>query len=132
MQRLYALGSACGYFDSTHDLFRPTKLAIFLTRRIIRRPPMSSSILSPVTAHRRLLLGAGFGLLALALPISGLMAESSAPAAPSEVQFMRDIAPILTQRCISCHGPKEPEADLRLDTFEGMTKGDHPAVIPGE
>ena len=45
---------------------------------------------------------------------------------------MRDVAPLLTKRCISCHGPEEPGGDLRLDTYEGMTKGEHPAVLPGE
>ncbi len=47
---------------------------------------------------------------------------------------MRDIAPLLTQRCFTCHdaNAKEPGGELRLDTYEGMTKGDHPAILPGE
>jgi mono/diheme cytochrome c family protein len=95
-------------------------------------------MISPITAHRRSLLGSALGLLALASPLSGLSAESSAPPAPpaapaaSEVQFMRDIAPILVQNCFACHGPKEPERDLRLDIYESMTQGDHPAVAAGE
>ena len=92
-------------------------------------------MLSPLTARRRILLGSALGVLALASPLSGLMAESAAPPAPSaagEVQFMRDIAPILVQNCFACHGPKEPEGDLRLDLFESMTKGEPPAVVAGE
>jgi hypothetical protein len=95
---------------------------------------MSSPCLSPFTARRRILLGSALGLLALASPIVGLMAESSAPAATGEVKFMRDVAPILVQRCFSCHDAKaeEPGGNLRLDIYESMTKGDHPAVLPGD
>lgn len=58
----------------------------------------------------------------------------AASAPVDEVDFLRDVKPILAEKCLACHGPDEPEADLRLDTKEGAfaDMGGYAAVVPGD
>jgi hypothetical protein len=55
------------------------------------------------------------------------------PAAEDEVDFMRDVFPILRDRCVSCHEPDNIKSGLRMDTREMILKGgiEGPAAVVG-
>jgi WD40 repeat protein len=44
-----------------------------------------------------------------------------AVSAAEPVSFKRDVAPILLNNCLACHGPKKAEAGYRIDTFGRLT-----------
>ena len=45
------------------------------------------------------------------------------------VSFERDVAPILTDNCLRCHGPDRAAAGLRMDTFNNMARGSANGVL---
>ncbi len=49
-----------------------------------------------------------------ALPMPSGGAES--------VSFVKDVAPILAAKCVTCHGPEKSKGGYRLDTFEALLK----------
>ena len=65
------------------------------------------------------------GVLAVAVLTLG-----SAPAEPPS--YGRDVRPFLDRYCRECHREKRARAGFRLDTFEALSAGRTPAVVPGE
>jgi hypothetical protein len=49
------------------------------------------------------------------------------------VLFIRDLAPVIVERCIGCHGGADPAQRLNLDTFAGLLRGGQNGkiVVPG-
>jgi len=62
----------------------------------------------------------------LLAPLAGLPAAG--------VDYLRDVKPMLRERCYACHGALKQKNDLRLDTVAAMLKGgsDGPAIQRGE
>ena len=54
----------------------------------------------------------------------------------AEIEFNRDVRPILSDNCLSCHGPDVAarEADLRLDREDAAKadRGGYFAILPGK
>jgi mono/diheme cytochrome c family protein len=58
------------------------------------------------------------------LLLLGLLAAATAAVSGAEqVSFERQIKPILSDRCYSCHADKKQKGDLRLDSPSAITKG---------
>lgn len=55
-------------------------------------------------------------LLASGLGVGG------STAAPTDVSFTRDIAPILTKKCVTCHRPEKAKGNYQLHNFESLMK----------
>ena len=69
-------------------------------------------------------------LVAVATLMNNQIATAQVKPAARDIQFNRDIRPLLSDRCFYCHGPdsKHREADLRLDQ-QATAHGS--AIIPG-
>lgn len=67
-----------------------------------------------------------------ALAIAGAMITASSAVAADEVQYNRDVLPILRENCFACHGPDSAarQADLRLDQRDAAI--DAYAITPGK
>ena len=71
--------------------------------------------------------------LAFAWIFSALASPPSPAAADQQVQFTRDIRPVLEKSCYACHGPKLQMGGLRLDSKKTALAGGQSgkAIEPG-
>lgn len=82
-------------------------------------------------------LAAGFGLSLAAGPLA---AQTPSPRKiaqvdhPGEVDFQKEILPILRRNCLACHGGTKAEGELVLESPATIRKGGSqgPAVVPGK
>lgn len=65
---------------------------------------------------------------------AGLLGLTRAMAVSAELDFYRDVYPVLKANCISCHNKTTTKGDLNMESPELMKKGGEtgPGVIPGK
>src|SRR5579883_987551 len=70
--------------------------------------------------------------ISLPLFLAVLLPGDRAVAGP--IDYARDIQPILTKHCTSCHGEKKQRSSLRLDSVTAARRGGNsgPALVPGK
>ena len=61
------------------------------------------------------------GVVSWALTLC-LVALAIVTARAEPVSFVREIAPVLRDKCLTCHGPEKAKGEYRLDTFELLQK----------
>ena len=68
--------------------------------------------------------------------VLALLFSCDIPASANDpVSFIREVAPILVQRCLACHGRKDAENDYRVDTFANLQRAgtnDLPPLTAGD
>jgi hypothetical protein len=73
-------------------------------------------------------------LLLLSLLGSPVLVSAAEPASSASVDYAAHIKPILTERCVACHGALKQEGGLRLDTAKLAIRGGDSgaAIVPGD
>ncbi len=59
-----------------------------------------------------------------------LLGECSLGQEASDASFRNDIAPMMRDHCLACHGPKKAEGGYRVDTFEELFKAGDSGEAP--
>jgi mono/diheme cytochrome c family protein len=76
-----------------------------------------------------------YAAIAAAILLAGWPLAADADDGRAAVRFEKDVLPILTQRCGSCHGRSEPEAGLSFTGLAAATKeleSGKRAIVPGK
>src|ERR1700681_3683440 len=77
---------------------------------------------------------AALAITTFALLIPARAASKLPPPASVQIDFNRDVKPILEANCLGCHGSRQQQSGLRLDKRQNALRGgDYGAVImPGK
>jgi uncharacterized membrane protein len=68
------------------------------------------------------------------LAAHGTNGAEGGQAPAGDVEFARDVMPILEKTCVECHGPDKVKARLRMDSVAGLQKGGKSGALlkPGD
>ena len=73
-------------------------------------------------------------VLAMTLPVAAQTPQNPPLPATMQVDYERDVKPILAQNCYGCHGPAVQQSGLRLDLRQNALRGGDygPVIVPGK
>ena len=79
-------------------------------------------------------MGIAFALIVAGAAFAAVDVSKLPPAASRPVDFAKDIQPILSKHCYSCHGPEKQKASLRWDDKAAAFKGGEngPVIVPSK
>src|SRR5690348_11243409 len=111
-----------------------------MTLRVSQSKNWSRFCVAPGNRVRNQIRIFAYTLLFIWLPLQQMRAtqglgETSLPApAKGQVDFQRDVEPLLRERCQGCHGPEKQMGGLRLDNKIGALTGGSsgPVIKPGD
>ena len=80
----------------------------------------------------RMLMGSMRTLILIAATLA--MVANSRVRAENQIDFVRDIQPILQKSCLKCHGAEKPKGQLRLNAQAAALKGGEngAVIVPGQ
>ena len=83
-------------------------------------------------AASRMLMGSMRTLILIAATLA--MVANSRVRAENQIDFVRDIQPILQKSCLKCHGAEKPKGQLRLNAQAAALKGGEngAVIVPGQ
>jgi len=75
-----------------------------------------------------------FSAFAASLVLPSVIIAQEATTAAVPVSFSKEVAPILVQRCVACHGATKPKGGFNLSNFDGLSKGvnNDPVFVAGK
>jgi mono/diheme cytochrome c family protein len=96
--------------------------------------PDALSMVSRVAKHTCRGRQGWLPLMGTLLMVCGLTTGLARVLTAAEVDYTRDVKPLLQQHCVGCHGAKRQRGDLRLDSRAALLKGGSrgPAVVAGK
>jgi hypothetical protein len=91
------------------------KIVVTVDRGIVGTKPIRPAILGAVPIR---VLTARFPVALSAALLGSSTFGQAKPQDPSEIDFQRDVRPVLAEYCFRCHGPDEQKGDMRLDVLD--------------
>ncbi len=140
-----------GLTDHLQGIIESTDPRMRSKKRPVGKPRLPSTghvsvrRMQMLTLRRLMILVVRVGMLVIAVavgstakgqsPESPLPPKAERPPEPAAAKhFETKVRPLLVMRCIKCHGPKEQNAKLRLDSAEKLFQGGESGsvVVPGD